>query len=260
MNGAADLAQIALTVAREAGAQVLQGYRARPRVDKKGPTDLVTEFDLNSERLIRARLAELAPGLDVFAEEEGGAYGDGAVFCVDPLDGTTNYVHGHPFWAVSIGVMERGRAIAGAVVAPSLGLTWSGYVGGPALRSGSPCHVSDTQDLGEALVATGFPQDRSREPDNNFGSFERVKRAARGVRRCGSAAIDMCFVADGTYDGYWERRLNVWDLAAGAAILQSAGGRLTALDGGAPDLRIGHIVASNGSIHDALVACARDRD
>lgn len=253
------LTELLLLVAREAGHVAAAGFRQRPEAAEKRKNDLVTEFDVATERWVRRRLGELTPDLPVFAEEEGGSRQGTRICYVDPIDGTTNFVHGHPFWAVSIGVLEDDEPLAGAVVAPSLGLEWSGYRGGPALRNGEVCRVSPTPKLGDSLVATGFPQDRSREPDNNFDSYLRVKRAVRGVRRCGSASIDMCLVADGTYDGYWERRLNTWDLAAGAAIVRAAGGHITALDGGAPVLHVGHIVASNGLIHDELVATARDR-
>jgi myo-inositol-1(or 4)-monophosphatase len=138
------------------------------------------------------------------------------------------------------------------VVAPALGLSWTGFAGGPARRSGEICHVSETCELEQALVATGFPPDRQSAPANNLDSFVKVKKVVRGVRRCGSAAIDMCLVGDGTYDAYWERRLNAWDLAAGAAVVLSAGGSLSALDGGAVDLNVGHLIASNGRVHGAL--------
>jgi myo-inositol-1(or 4)-monophosphatase len=253
-----ELASIACATAEEAAQLALRSFRGQLRVSKKGRTDLVTEVDLASERFIRQRLSELAPEIPVCAEEEGGERATERVFYVDPLDGTTNYVHGHPFWCVSIGVLEHDEAIAGAVVAPSLGLVWTGFLGGEASRNGAPCRVSDTRDLDDALIATGFPQDRATEPHNNFGSFVRVKRAARGVRRCGSAAIDLCFVGDGTYDGYWERALNAWDLAGGAAVVLAAGGRLTAMDGGRAQLAVGHVVASNGVIHDDLLRLASD--
>ncbi len=249
-----ELAQIALEVAREAGALVRAGFRSRLNVVEKGPTDLVTQYDFESERLIRARLAERGPGLALVAEEGGGERGPGLTWYVDPLDGTMNFAHGHPFWSVSIGVLEQGVPVAGAVIAPCLDIEWSGFRGGPALRNGETCRVSATERLDAALLATGFPAERHREPDSNIGTFARVKRLVRGIRRCGSAAIDLCFVADGTYDGYWERHLNAWDLAAGAAVVLSAGGRVTALDGGPPRLELGHIAATNGLIHESVLA------
>jgi myo-inositol-1(or 4)-monophosphatase len=249
------LARIALEVATEAAQLLLTGFRKHPRATEKARADLVTDYDLASERLIRQRLAELTPELAVVAEEQGGtpASGAGRTWFCDPLDGTTNFVHGHHFFCVSIGVAEAGRPLAGAVVAPALSTHWVGFRGGPALRNGEPCSVSETSELGQALVGTGFPSDRSRSPSNNFAAFMRVKQRARGVRRCGSAAIDLCLVADGTYDAYWERRLNAWDVMAGSALVLAAGGELSALDGTPPDLSVGHILASNGRVHRELL-------
>jgi myo-inositol-1(or 4)-monophosphatase len=218
---------------------------------EKARHDLVTEFDLKSEALIVERLRSATPELGIVAEEGGGEQKPLSWFC-DPLDGTMNFVHGHPFWSVSIGLLERGQPVAGAVVAPALGLTWIGFQGGSARRSDEICHVSETSELADALLATGFPPDRQTAPGNNLDTFTRVQKVARGVRRCGSAAIDMCLVGDGTYDAYWERRLNAWDLAAGAAVVLSAGGTISALDGGPADLSVGHVIASNGRIHAQL--------
>ena len=246
-------ASLALEVAAEAATLVLEGYRKRPAPTEKARRDLVTCFDLKSEAHIVTRLSAATPTLGLVCEERGSAGpSSSATWFCDPLDGTTNFVHGHPFWSVSVGLLEAGHPIAGAVVAPSLGLTWVGYDGGPALRCGNACHVSETSELDQALLGTGFPADRQLAPQNNLDTFARVKKVARGVRRCGSAAIDMCLVADGTYDAYWERRLNAWDVAAGAAVLLAAGGRLSALDGGPVDLTVGHLIASNGRVHAAL--------
>ena len=232
----------------------LSGFRRRMDVAEKGIHDLVTEFDLASERLIRARLSELTPDLAVVGEEEGGNRAGECVWYCDPIDGTTNYAHGHPIWCVSIGLIEGELPVAGAVVAPALGLEWSGHRDGPALRNGERCSVSNTRSLEQSLLATGFPRDRSHAPGNNFAAFTRVKQACQGVRRCGAAAMDLCWVADGTYDGYWERSLNPWDLAAGSAIVLAAGGRLSHLNGGPTRLAEGHVIASNGHIHEALAA------
>jgi myo-inositol-1(or 4)-monophosphatase len=256
-RGDQELAAIALTVAREAATLLTSGYRTRPEPTKKAPTDLVTAWDLASERLLRRRLAELTPEMGFFAEEGGGVARDGVVWVCDPLDGTTNYVHGHPFWCVSVAAMRAAEPLAGAVVAPALALEWQGWHGGPALRNGEACHVSETGAIGDALLATGFPVDRSSEPGNNFRSFVRVKQTARAVRRCGSAAIDLCMVADGTYDGYWERLLHVWDLAAACVIARAAGATITALDGSPSNLEIGHVLATNGRIHSAMIELLR---
>jgi myo-inositol-1(or 4)-monophosphatase len=259
----ADLASIALLVAEEAGMLVSAGYRSHPHAERKGPQDLVTDYDRLSQDLLIARLLSLSPGLPIVAEEQSSPERDiqgrpGLVWYVDPLDGTTNFVHGHPFWCVAVGLMENDKPVAGAVVAPALGIRWVGWVatgsaGSMALRNGKPCTVSTTAHLTDALIATGFPAIREYTPANNFDSFVAVKRKAQAVRRCGSAATDLCMVADGTYDGYWERSLKGWDTVAASAIVLAAGGRITAIDGGAPNYHIGHLTASNGLLHDALL-------
>lgn len=270
----AELTDIALRVAEEAAALAQAGFRARPRVEEKAPHDLVTEFDRASEELLIARLGALTPGIAVVGEEQSASRATsargGLVWYVDPIDGTTNFVHGHPFWCVSVGLMDDDTPVAGAVVAPVLGLRWTGFTppdpqppgGGPgpataageARRNGVRCAVSATTSLERAMIATGFPTVRDRAPDNNFDAFVTVKRNAQAVRRCGSAAIDLCMVADGTYDAYWERRLHAWDIAAGSAIVRGAGGVITSLDGRAPDYHTGNIVASNGLVHAPIVA------
>jgi myo-inositol-1(or 4)-monophosphatase len=254
-----ELAEIALAVAKQAASVLTTGYRSRPEAQSKAPADLVTEWDRRSEDTIVERLSKLTPDIAILAEEGGGTVTESLAWYCDPLDGTTNYVHGHPFFAVSIGAMQAGEPVAGAVYAPALGWFWSGSRGDVATRNGEVCHVSDTSILGNALLATGFPPDRERGPQNNFDAYLRAKRQARGVRRCGSASLDLCFVADGTYDGYWERALHAWDLVAGAAIVLSGAGRVTALDGDRARLEIGHVIASNGVLHDVLVRTIGER-
>ncbi len=250
----AELATIALEVASQAALLLQAGFRSRPAVGKKARIDLVTEFDLASEVLLRQRLSELTPELPLIGEEQGGTPTTELAWYVDPLDGTTNFVHGHPFYCVSVGAMRDGRPVAGAVVAPSLGLSYHGAIGELAYRNGEPCRVSDSVELEDSLLATGFsPNYRREPPHDNFEPFLRAKRIVRGVRRCGAAALDLCFVADGTYDGYWERSLHAWDLVAGSAILLAAGGRITGLHGREPELSIGHVIASNGRLHEALL-------
>jgi myo-inositol-1(or 4)-monophosphatase len=251
----AALLDIALDAAREAARITHAGWRTHPDVEFKGRIDLVTRYDRESERVLKERLAAATP-YHVVGEETGVAQtraAGGPTWYVDPLDGTTNFVHGHPFYCVSVGLVVDGAPKLGAVVAPALGCEWAGIVGAGATRNGAPCHVSGTDTLGHSLLATGFPYDRATSPDNNFREFIALKKIARGVRRCGSAAIDLCFVADGTYDGYWEKRLSPWDLAAGAALVVAAGGRISDLAGGPADLATGNLIASNGKIHDAIV-------
>ena len=266
----ADFAQIALLVAEEAAVLVGSGFRSRPTITKKGQHDLVTEYDRASEQLLVQRLGSLAPGLPVVGEEQTSARDvadrPGLVWYVDPIDGTTNFVHGHPFWCVAVGLMEDDRPVAGAVVAPMIGVRWTGWVSpaslsgapptipGASFRNGKPCAVSATAQLDESLVATGFPPVRDRAPENNFDSFMAVKRRAQAVRRCGSAAMDLAMVADGTYEGYWERRLHSWDMAAACAVVLAAGGTITSIDGTAPNYHAGYVAASNGRIHAELLA------
>ena len=246
-------ARLALEVAKRAGAVALEGYRNGTPIQRKGGTELVTRFDFLSEEVVREGLHAGAPEVAVIAEEKGGEASGDRVWYADPIDGTTNFAHGHPFWAVSIGLVVRGVPIAGAVVAPVLGLEWLAWMGGPALRNGQPCEVSAVGKLSDALLATGFPYDRQTNPDNNVEAFAALQKKAVGIRRCGSAAIDLCLVADGTYEGYWERSLRPWDIAAGIAVARAAGAKVSSFHGDAPDLAHGHVVASNGHIHAALV-------
>jgi myo-inositol-1(or 4)-monophosphatase len=252
-----ELLTIALRAARDAAKLVHSGWRKHPSVEHKGRVDLVTEFDRASERLLRDRLMLETP-FPFVGEEQGFEAGSGgahpkATWFVDPLDGTTNFVHGHPFFCVSIGLLVGADPVLGVVVAPALGLEWTGAVGIAATRSGEPCLVSEARELKDSLLATGFPYDRVTSEDNNFDAFIAIKRKCQAVRRCGSAALDLCLVADGTYDGYWEKKLNPWDVAAGASIVVAAGGRISNYAGGAADILSGQLLATNGSIHDALV-------
>jgi myo-inositol-1(or 4)-monophosphatase len=251
-----ELLRIALVAAREAGALAQAGWRTRPEATHKGRVDLVTRFDHESEVLLRARLTAATP-FPVVGEEYGGRAASGPqepTWYVDPIDGTTNFVHGHPFWCVSVGLHTGDAPLLGAVVAPSLGVEWTAIVGQEATRNGERCAVSAVSQLDDALLATGFPYDRRTSEENNFAAFVAIKKKCQAVRRCGSAAIDMCLVADGTYDGYWEQKLKPWDLAAGHALVLAAGGRATDYVGHPAEVMKGHVVATNGRIHDALVA------
>ena len=259
MNGpeVRELAHIAQMVAGEAGLLAARGFRQPKAVMQKAVHDLVTEFDMASEDLIRERLTRETPHIPVVAEERGGTPDPELSWYVDPIDGTTNYAHGHPLWCVSIGLVSRGDFLAGVVVAPSIQTTWVGGMGLPTRRNGEPCRVSDVAELDQALLATGFPYDRRTNPENNFAAFVALKKLAVGVRRCGSAALDLCLVADATYDGYWERKLAPWDFAAGAAVVRAAGGEVTDFGGGAVDLDRGYVMATNGRLHQALIAAVK---
>ena len=251
------LAYLARDVARQAGQVALGGYRTRVRIDRKQGAELVTQFDFAAEAAIREGLEKAEPGIPILAEEGGGPERCACYWCVDPIDGTTNFAHGHPFWAVSIALVQDGEPVVGAVVAPVLLLEWVAAKGHPTLRNGDACYVSETGSVRDALVATGFPYDRQTNPDNNFQQFAFMQKQAVGVRRCGSAALDLCLVADGTYDGYWEKSRSSWDIAAGIRIVRSAGGVATSMGGEEVDLFEGNVVATNGWIHEELVGLLR---
>jgi myo-inositol-1(or 4)-monophosphatase len=248
-------------IALDAAAVLMTGYRRGGAVERKGPVDLVTEFDRRSEALIRERVAKELPGLALVAEEGGGERGvDRPTLYADPLDGTTNFAHGHPIFSVSLGLVEEGLGpTVGVVCAPVLRWTYSAVVGEGASRNGEPLRVSACGALDSALLATGFPYDRRSSDENNFREFVAIERShAQGVRRLGSAALDLCLVADGTYDGYWEAKLSPWDLAAGVACVLAAGGSVTDYEGGAVNVREGRVVATNGALHAPLLAALRD--
>lgn len=236
----------------------MRGFRSSGEVSRKGRFDLVTEFDLASERLIRDHLEAAFPTHRVVGEE-GEATGAGdLVWYVDPIDGTVNFAHGHPYFCVSIGLYREAEGLLGVVHAPVLGQTWTAAKGNGAFRDGEPCAVSTRANLDEALCTTGFPGNVATTLDTNEAELATFLRNARGVRRCGSAALDLVFVGDGTYDIYWERALNPWDICAGAVIVSEAGGKLSSYDGSPADPRTGELVATNGVLHDAAVELIRE--
>jgi len=251
--------EAARDVAREAGNILKRDYRRRGAVSFKGEIDLVTETDTASQVLIHDRLAALFPG-DDFLAEEGLRNITGAEFrwIIDPLDGTTNFAHRFPWFCVSIGLERRGALVAGVVFNPMSGELFSAEAGGGAFLDGDPIRVSSVGDLGRSLVATGFPYD-IRESRTNIAAHDRFLLAAQAVRRCGSAALDLCYVACGRFEGFWELKLNPWDTAAGAVVLAEAGGRLTDFQGHPADIYVPELCASNGLIHQAMLDLLREK-
>lgn len=244
--------------ASEAGAMLLEGLMGPKRIEHKGEVDLVTEHDRRAEELILSRLTQRFPGFGVLAEEGGGrGSSSNTRWIVDPLDGTTNFAHGHPVFAISIGLEHEGALVAGAIAVPALGLVLWAREGGGAFANGMPTRVSERTDLGTALVATGFPYDRRTAKDDNLSEHRAFVKRAQGVRRMGAAAADLALVARGVYDGFWEPRLHPWDIAAGIVIVREAGGRVTDYEGGPPDLTECSIVATNGRVHDEMLAVIR---
>ncbi len=248
--------ELATRLAREAGAIQRERYEAGFRVGTKtSPIDLVTEVDHACEALIVETLERERAGDAILAEEGGGADAEDAEWrwVVDPLDGTVNYAHGYPCFCVSIGVERRGERTVGVVYEPLRDELYHAVRGGGAFRNGRPIRVSRQGELGRALLATGFAYDVRKSAEDNLNHFAALLKAARALRRDGAAAVDLCFVACGRFDGFWELKLHPWDVAAGILIVEEAGGTVTDLRGDAPPRSGREIVASNGRIHPALL-------
>jgi myo-inositol-1(or 4)-monophosphatase len=239
-------------IAREAGALLMKHFRAHVAVEYKGEADLVTVADRESEALIRRRIRERWPAHDILGEEEGlKDTGSDYRWYVDPLDGTTNFAHGYPVFCVSLAVEYRNERIAGVIYDPTRDELFTAEQGSGAFLNHQPIHVSKTARLAESLVATGFPSHKRHKNPNIF-FYHQITLRTHGVRRAGSAALDLCCVACGRYDGFWEFNLNPWDTAAGVLIVQEAGGKVTDFSGGPFQLNSRETLASNGLIHEAL--------
>jgi len=225
------------------------------QVDKKGTIDLVTEVDLAVERMFRAMIAERFPSHQILAEELGGAavVPAGPCWIFDPIDGTTNYAHGLPIFCASLGLEIDGVAEIAAVYDPNRRELFTAERGGGAFLNGKPMRVSSASRLVDALLVTGFPYDVHARVDEIVGLFAAFVGEARAVRRLGSAAIDLCWVAAGRMDGFWENDLNAWDVAGGALIVAEAFGRVTGMDGKPFSSRGREVLATNGWLHGAML-------
>ena len=241
-------------VAREAAAAAALILRdARPaRVDHKGVVDLVTDVDLRCEAAVRAVLLRHLPDVPVHGEEEGGAPDARTRWLVDPLDGTTNFVHGFPWFAVSVGLQVDGESVVGVVADPLRGLFYEASRGGGAWCGDRPMRVSALDDLGDALVGTGFPPDRRERAALYLRRVEAVLTRCTCVRRTGSAALDLAMVADGALDAFWEFGLAPWDVCAGEVLVTEAGGRVTDHFGGALSRAPVSPLATNGRLHEGM--------
>jgi myo-inositol-1(or 4)-monophosphatase len=248
----------AIEAVTRAGAIQKHHFGKLEHVRKKGDIDLVTEVDVEVEEMFRALVAERFPGHRILAEEFGSTgSGDAASrYCwlFDPVDGTTNYAHGMPIFCASLALEIEGRVEVAAVFDPMRQELFTAERGGGARLNGRPLRVSAADRLIDAMLCTGFPYNVHAIVEEIVGLFAAFVGRARAVRRLGSAAIDLCYVAAGRLDGFWERRLSPWDIAAGALIVEEAGGRVSRLDGGRFDPRGGEVLASNGRIHDAMMA------
>jgi myo-inositol-1(or 4)-monophosphatase len=229
------------------------------QIDKKGKIDLVTEVDVAVERMFRELVSERFPGHQVLAEEMGGSATVGGSPCwvFDPIDGTTNFAHGIPIFCATLALEIDGVPEVAAVFDPNREELFTAERGGGAYLNGRRLHVSATQSLVDAVVVTGFPYDVHDRVDEIVGLFGAFVGQARAVRRLGSAAIDLCYVAAGRMDGFWESDLKPWDIAGGALIVAEAGGRITGMDGTAFSSRHGHVLATNTHLHDSMLEVIR---
>ncbi|MCT7983924.1 inositol monophosphatase [Laspinema sp. A4] len=246
---------IATEAALDAGAIVQSYWGNLNAIEEKGrPGDLVTAADKASEKAILAVLRRHVPEHGILAEESG-KLGDSSsqyLWAIDPLDGTTNFAHQYPPFGVSIGLLIDGIPEVGVVFDPFHNELFRAAKGLGATRNRQPIRVSETAELRNSLLVTGFAYDRRETPDNNYAEFCHLTHLTQGVRRSGSASIDLCYVSCGRLDGYWERGLSPWDLAAGVVILSEAGGKITAYDGSPWEIESGRILATNGKLHESL--------
>jgi myo-inositol-1(or 4)-monophosphatase len=243
-----------------AGDVMMSRFGTGVRVDKKGTIDLVTEVDVAIERSFRAMIATRFPGHAVLGEEMGGSAAPppGPCWVFDPIDGTTNFAHGLPIFCASLALEIDGVAQVAAVYDPTRRELFTAERGSGAFLNGRRLRVSGAAALVDAVLVTGFPYDVHQRVDEIVGLFAAFVGQARAVRRLGSAAIDLCYVAAGRMDGFWESDLKAWDIAGGALIVEQAGGRVTSMSGEPFSSRAGHVLATNMLLHDPMLAVIRD--
>lgn len=242
----------------EAGMLLSEGYKKSKEITYKSAVDLVTQYDLQIELFLKKKLAASFEGYTLVGEEtnEGITYPEKAIY-IDPIDGTTNFVHGIPFVAISIGIWEAQKAVAGIVYNPILNELFYAQAGEGATLNGLPLRVTDTSELNKSLIATGFPYtkfEKGKDFEWVMQTMHSVLPHTRDMRRLGSAAIDLCYLARGTFDGFYELNLKPWDVAAGLLIVLEAGGKISKENGRGYTLDAPVIVATNGRIHEALIS------
>lgn len=246
--------ELAIAAARAGGQVLIDKFGTTIRIEHKGEVDLVTEVDQAAEAVIVALIRDRHPEHDILAEEEDYDRQQ-CEFCwiIDPLDGTTNYAHGFPWFAVSVALERNGEVVAGVVFNPCNGELFSAAKGSGAWLNGKPLSVSTTTSLDQSLLATGFPYDRKQSKANNYDHFVHFQQAAQACRRPGAASLDLACTAAGRFDGYWEMKLKPWDVAAGQLLVSEAGGVLSDFTGAPASIYDREIVASNGRIHTQML-------
>ena len=252
----------AIEVAMHAGRVQMAHFGAADlQVDKKGTIDLVTNIDVAIEREFRALIAERFPDHAVLGEEfeQAGQWDRIPEYCwvFDPIDGTTNYAHGLPIFCCSVALEIRGVPVVAAVFDPNRQELFTAERGQGARLNGKPLRVSSCASLIDSLLVTGFHYDVQRDPAELMALFTQFITRARAVRRLGSAALDLCYVAAGRFEGFWEQKLHPWDVAGGALLVEEAGGRVTGVDGTAYSSRSGSVLATNGHVHDQMLDVIR---
>jgi myo-inositol-1(or 4)-monophosphatase len=244
----------AIRVAQEAGRLLRDRVGTKIDVAHKGAINIVTDVDIASERLIREAIATQYPRHQVLAEEGGLADSRSEYrWVIDPLDGTTNFAHGYPVFCVSIGLEYQGETVLGVVYDPMRDELFTAERGGGAALNQRPIRVSTTDSMMQSMLSTGFPYDIRTSTLTNLDHWANFAMNAQALRRDGAAAIDLCYIACGRFDGFWELNLSPWDMAAGALIVNEAGGRVTDFSGGDFSIYKPEIIASNGLIHDRMV-------
>ena len=248
-------------LAKQAGVILKNGYGRRHQIASKSHAiDLVTETDRRSEEFLLESIRRRWADHTIVAEESGEHSGNASLWYIDPLDGTVNFAHGVPIFSVSIAYAENGEVQLGVVYNPMSDECFCARRGEGAFLNGRRLHVSETAELANSLLVTGFPYDIWENPDNNLDNFARFAVRTQGVRRLGSAALDLCFVAAGRFDGYWELRLKPWDVAAGGLIAAEAGAVVTNLHGGEDYLSPPQsILAANPALHPQMLAVLHDK-
>jgi len=246
--------QIVEVIARQAGGVLMEGYGNVHHVQQKGVIDLVTEFDQRSEKVIISAIQQNFPDHAILAEESGHKVTVSEYqWVIDPLDGTTNFAHGIPIFAVSIGLLKNSSPVMGVVYDPFRNELFSAELGRGATLNELPIHVSPHSDLGHAVISTGFPYDLRTNPRNNLAQFVHFQLRTQAARHLGSAALDCCWTAMGRLDGYWEFGVKPWDVGAGALIVREAGGRVTSAGGDENFSSNESILVSNGLLHEQML-------
>lgn len=257
MENIEKLTQIGTDIAREAGQFLRKKFHSHFTVSHKGTVDLVTDADIAAEEMIVSRIKSAFPNHSILAEEKHNTGHEGAdsscKWIIDPLDGTTNFAHGYPVFSVSIGLEVAGELELGIVYDPTRDEMFTASRGSGAFCNGVLLHVSRTESLVSSLLATGFPYDIQTSKQDNLNNFCAFAVRTQGIRRAGSAAIDLCYVAAGRFDGFWELKLNPWDCAAGFLMVREAKGRVSNFRGRPASIYGREVVASNGFIHEEMI-------